>query len=278
MYPGRESAPGDGEGTDRFHERVRVDYTDDGRIAWLVMEKGDRPANVFAPSKLDAMTDAADSLAGSVACLVVRGEEEFAAGADLRDIYETPREMRPAKVDGIASSANRFIRAIRGLDIPVIAAVEGAAAGGGLGLALACDLVAMSDDAVLDTGFARVGLTPDNATPFFLARTVGPYRAREFLLDPRPIPAEEAIDLGLANVSYEGDGEAFYASVAEYAAKMAGYPANIQAHTKKLIESAFRADLDEHLEWERSAMKQASDSEAFERGLQRFFENHEEWE
>lgn len=257
---------------DRFHDRVRVDYTDGGRIAWLVMEKGDRPANVFDPSKLDGMTDAADSLAGSVECLVVRGEEEFAAGADLRDIYETPREMRPAKVDGISSSANRFIRAVRALDVPVIAAVEGAAAGGGLGLALACDLIAMSDDAVLDTGFARVGLTPDNATPFFLARTVGPYRSRELLLNPRPIPAEEAIDLGIANVSYDGEGESFYAAVAEYAETMANYPANIQAHTKSLIESAFGADLDEHLEWERSAIKQASDSEAFEQGLQSFFE------
>lgn len=260
---------------ERFHERVRVDYTDDRRIAWLVMEKGDRPANVFGPPKLDAMTDAADSLAGSVECLVVRGEEEFAAGADLRDIYDTPREMRPAKVDGIASSANRFIRSIRALDVPVIAAVEGAAAGGGLGLALACDLIAMSDDAVLDTGFARVGLTPDNATPFFLARTVGPYRARELLLNPRPIPAEEAIDLGVANVSYDGEGEPFYAAVAEYAETVATYPANIQAHTKALIESAFRADLDEHLEWERSAIKQASDSEVFERGLQSFFEDSE---
>lgn len=259
--------------SERFHERVRVDYSADRRIAWLVMEKGNRPANVFGPPKLDAMTDAADSLAGSVECLVVRGEEEFAAGADLRDIYDTPREMRPAKVDGIASSANRFIRSIRSLDVPVIAAVEGAAAGGGLGLALACDLIAMSDDAVLDTGFARVGLTPDNATPFFLARTVGPYRARELLLNPRPIPAEEAIDLGIANVSYEG--ESFYAAVAEYAETMADYPANIQAHTKALIESAFRADLNEHLEWERSAIKQASDSEAFERGLQSFFEGGE---
>lgn len=268
----------DSDDAERFHERVRVDYTDDGRIAWLVMEKGDRPANVFGPSKLDAMTDAADSLAGSVACLVVRGEEEFAAGADLRDIYETPREMRPAKVDGIASSANRFIRAVRTLDVPVIAAVEGAAAGGGLGLALACDLIAMSEDAVFDTGFARVGLTPDNATPFFLARTLGPYRAREVLLNPRPVPAEEAIDLGLANVSYEGDGETFYAAVADYAETMAAYPANIQAHTKKLVESAFRADLDEHLEWERSAIKQASDSEAFDRGLRSFFEQRDGWE
>lgn len=262
--------------TERFHEHVRVDYTHDRRIAWLVMEKGDRPANVFGPHTLDAMTDAVDSLAGSVECLVVRGEEEFAAGADLRDIYDTPRAMRPAKVDGVASSANRFIRSVRALAVPVIAAIEGAAAGGGLGLALACDLLAMSEDAVLDTGFARVGLTPDNATPFFLARTVGPYRARELLLNPRPIPAEEAIDLGLANVSYEGTGDTFYAAVAEYAETMAGYPANIQAHTKALIESAFGADLDEHLEWERSAIKQASDSEAFDRGLQSFFDDAEE--
>jgi 2-(1,2-epoxy-1,2-dihydrophenyl)acetyl-CoA isomerase len=182
--------------------------------------------------------------------------------------------MNQKKVEGIAATAKRFIQSGRALEFPVVAAVEGAADGGGVGLALACDLVAMSEGAVLDTGFARVGLTPDNATPFFLARTVGPYRARELLLNPRPIPAEEAIDLGLANVSYDGEGEQFYAAIAEYAETMANYPANIQAHTKALIESAFRADLDEHLEWERSAIKQASDSEAFERGLQSFFEGN----
>lgn len=257
---------------DRFHERVRVEAAREGEIAWVVMEKGDRPANVFTPTVLEAMTEATESVASEVGCVVLRGDEEFAAGADLRDIHETPREMRPAKVDSIASSANRFIRTVRDLDVPVIAAVHGAAAGGGLGLALACDLIAMSENAVLDTGFARVGLTPDNATPFFLVRTLGPYRAREVLLDPRPISAEEARELGLANAVLEGSESEFYDRVGGYATRIADRPAHVQATVKHLIESAFSADLDEHLEWEREALRDAADSDVFERGLAEFFD------
>lgn len=169
---------------DRFHERVRIEYGPKGRIAQLVMENSDMPISVFSSSMVDTMTEAVETVDGDIGCLILCGEDEFSAGADLRDVRNAPTEMRSAKIDAIAASSNRFIRALRSLSAPVIAAVTGVAAGGGLGFALACDLVMMHTDAMLDTAYARIGLTPDNATPFFLTMAVGPYRARELLFDP----------------------------------------------------------------------------------------------
>lgn len=153
---------------DRFHERVRIEYGPKGRIAQLVMENSDMPISVFSSSMVDAMTEAVETVDGDIGCLILCGEDEFSAGADLRDMRNAPTEMRSAKIDAIAASSNRFIRALRSLSAPVIAAVTGVAAGGGLGFALACDLVMMHMDAVLDTAYARIGLTSDNATPFSL--------------------------------------------------------------------------------------------------------------
>lgn len=153
---------------DRFHERVRIEYGPKGRIAQLVMENSDMPISVFSSSMVDAMTEAVETVDGDIGCLILCGEDEFSAGTDLRDVRNALTEMRSAKIDAIAAPSNRFIRALRSLSAPVIAAVTGVAAGGGLGFALACDLVMMHTDAVLDTAYTRIGLTSDNATPFSL--------------------------------------------------------------------------------------------------------------
>lgn len=258
----------------RFHDRVRVSYADDA-VAWLVMEKGDLSMNVFTTSMVDAMTEAVESAQGAVDCLVLRGEEEFSVGADLQAIEEMPREMRPAKIDNIAAASNRFIRALRSFRAPVLAAVNGTAAGGGLGFALACDLLVMHVDSVLDPAYARIGLTPDNATPFFLARALGQYRACELMFNPRPIDAQEAHDLGLSSDSYDGDGTAFDEQVNEFASKLASGPTSVHGMAKSLIDTAFEDTLDEHLEKERNTIKNASDSKVFTEGLDAFFAGRE---
>ncbi|SEP00469.1 2-(1,2-epoxy-1,2-dihydrophenyl)acetyl-CoA isomerase [Halogranum amylolyticum] len=266
--------------SDRYHERVvrHVESIDDTRVGKLVMERGDETANSFTPSMVDAMTEAVEETIGDVRSLVLTGEGEFSVGADLRSFEETPREMRPSMIDQTAAASNRFIRALRTAEIPVIAAVGGTAAGGGLGFALACDLIVMHEEAVLDTAYARIGLTPDNATPFFLTQTIGPYRARELLFSPRPVEADEAKDLGLANIIYGGSSTEFEDRVMEYATTMVTGPKSMQAETKTLVDTAFVGDLDQHLERERDTIKRISDSESFDEGLTAFFEKRSpEW-
>lgn len=257
----------------RFHERVRLETSHDGAVAWLVMERGDGPANAFDASMVDAMTAALAELPDRAGCLVLRGDVEFSVGADLAAVREAPAERRPATIDAIAAASNRFIMALRGLEQPAVAAVNGTAAGGGLGFALACDLVVMHAEAVLDPAYARVGLTPDNGTPFFLARALGPYRARDLLFDPRPIDAEEAHTLGLVSRTV-GDGDpSFDEAVGALAADLARTPASVHGVTKSLVDTAFTDPLDDHLEREREAIRRAADSPAFQEGLAAFFEN-----
>ncbi len=259
--------------TERVHEAVRVEYVEGG-VARLVMEANESSLNIFRPRKIEAMAATVRDL-DEIGCLVLYGEPEFSAGADLDAIERTPQEMRPAKIDTIAAASNRFIRAIRECPAPVIAAVLGVAAGGGLGFALASDLIVMHAEAVLDTAYARIGLTPDNATPFFLVNTVGPYKARELLFDPKPITAGEAVDLGLVNDAYEVPEPAFIDAVTDRAATFAAGPTEVYAKTKRLVDTTFARSLDQHLEQERVAIKEMSDSDEFDEGLSAFLDERE---
>jgi 2-(1,2-epoxy-1,2-dihydrophenyl)acetyl-CoA isomerase len=265
---------------ERYHEHVRVEWlSESARVAWLIMEQNDRPSNSFTASMVDAMTEAVETAGDGVDALVLYGEEQFSVGADLQSVRDAPNEMRPAVIDNIAAASNRFIRALRSLDAPVVAAVSGTAAGGGLGFALACDLIVIHADATLDTAYARIGLTPDNASPYFLTQALGPYRARELFFDPEPLSAEEASALGLANVVLDGDSEGFRRQIREYVAGFTQYPTGVHARTKTLVDTALESGLDEHLEHERDAIKRISDSAAFDEGLSAFFENRRpEWQ
>ncbi|ARS89544.1 enoyl-CoA hydratase/isomerase family protein [Natrarchaeobaculum aegyptiacum] len=282
--------------TERVHENLRIEYvdvdadsdgdvdSDDGdtatstdaesgaSIARLVMEGSEQSLNAFSPSKVETMATAVESLAGEVDCLVVYGEPVFSVGADLHEIDQKPDEMRSARIDTIAAASNRFIRAVRSFPAPVVAAVTGMAAGGGLGFALAADLIYVHEDATFDTAFARIGLTPDNATPFFLVQTLGPYRTRELLFDPQPIDAETAVDLGLANDVYTGPESEFVDAVTDDLGRLAEGPTEVYARTKELVDSGFSANLDDHLEEERSVITRMGDSETFDEGLEAFFE------
>lgn len=268
--------------SERYHDHVRLEWprpNNPARVAWLVMETNDTPINSFTPSMVDAMTEAVEAVSGEISALVLYGEEEFSVGADLRMVRDAPREMRSAVIDSIAAASNRFIRGLRLLDAPVLAAVHGTAAGGGLGFALACDLIAMHADATLDTAYARIGLTPDNASTYFLTQAVGPYRARELLFDPDPLSAEKASELGLTNVVFDGTPNEFRGQVDEYTATLARYPTSVHARTKTLVDTALESGLDEHLERERDSIKRISDSAAFDEGLSAFFENRRpEWQ
>lgn len=269
--------PEDVDRDERFHDRVRVATADD-RVAWLVMERGDRPMNAFDAGMVEAMADAVESTADGADCVVLCGEGGFSVGADLGHVADRPAGERPETIDAIAAASNRFIRTVRGADVPVVAAVAGTAAGGGLGFALSCDLLVVHEEATLDPAYARIALTPDNATPFFLARALGPYRARDLLLDPRPLSAAEASDLGLATATYGGTEAEFYAAVRADAASLAAYPRAVQRETKALVDSAYGESLSEHLERERAAIRRASEADAFEEGLTAFLEGRDpEW-
>ncbi len=265
--------------TTRVAETVRLDRSADGAVATLVMEQGDLPINVFEPSEIEAMATAVESLDSEVGCLVLTGEPDFSAGADLRVIDETPQELRSAKIDAIAAASNRFITALRRVDAPVIAAITGVAAGGGLGFALSCDLIHMHAEATLNAAYTQIGLTPDNATPFFLVKTVGPYKARELLFRSEPVSAEDAVSLRLANASHDCSIEEFRDRIEAIAAEYAAGPTRTYGEIKSLTDTVFDGHLSQHLEEERAAIKRMSDSDLFDEGLSAFLEGRDpQWD
>jgi 2-(1,2-epoxy-1,2-dihydrophenyl)acetyl-CoA isomerase len=265
--------------TRRYHEDVRADIDADTGVAWLVMEADENDVNAFTATSVDALTEAVTDLRDDVQCFVLYGESDFSVGANLVDIQNTPKELRPSKIDNTAAASNRFIRTLRSLDAPVVAAIVGTAAGGGLGFALACDMVVMHEPATLDTAYARIGLTPDNATPFFLTRAVGPYQARDLLFDPRPISTTEAKSLGITDRIVTGSRTEFIEEISELAGRLAAGPTDVYAKVKILVDSAFQTQLDEHLELERDMIRAASESDTFEEGLNAFVEKRDpEWD
>jgi 2-(1,2-epoxy-1,2-dihydrophenyl)acetyl-CoA isomerase len=271
--------------TERFHDRVRVDFgrpathpdddSRDARVAWLVVERGDRPTNSFTAPVVEAMTAATAAAAERARCVVVRGEGQFSVGADLRHIRDRSPDARPGTVDAIASASNDFVTRVRAVPVPVVAAVTGVAAGGGFGFALACDLIVAHADATFDAAYARVGLTPDNATPFFLARLLGPYRARELLLHPEPLPAGETRDLGLVSAVFDGPPAGFDEQVAAFVEPFTRLPPSVAGETKALVDSAVETTLADHLALEREAVVRASRDAVFAEGLDAFFERRD---
>lgn len=260
--------------TERFGDRVRVDFRED-RLAWLVVEPGDGPVNSFRAETVEGMTAALDAAVERARVVVVRGEGGFLVGADIRHLRDQSAETRPETVDDIVSASNEFIRRVRDAPALVVAAVTGTAAGGGFGFALACDLVVAHEDAAFDTAYARIGLTPDNATPFFLTRLLGPYRARQLLFSPGPISAREAHDLGLVATVVGGPSEAFDDRVAALLEPYARSPPELLRETKRLVDTALETDLEEHLALEREAVVEASRTERFAEGLDAFFERRD---
>ena len=165
------------------------------------------------------------------------------------------------------------VMAIRSLEKPVIAAVNGVCAGAGLSLASACDIRLASDAAFFVPGFVGIGLIPDSGGTYFLQRLLGTARAFEWMTSNRRLTAAEAHAWGL--VSEVMQAESFGARVAERAAELAAGPTHAIALTKRLYDEAGTATLEEQLEREAEAQAEAAHTDDFREGVAAFAEKRE---
>src|SRR6266496_1092477 len=207
-----------------------------------------------------------DARADDVRAVVLTGAGRgFCVGQDLT-------EFREAGDIGthLRSTYHPNIKAIRALEKPVIAAVNGAAAGAGLSLACACDLRIASDQATFVPAFVNVGLVPDSGGTFFVTRLVGQARAFEWLCSGRRLSAAEAQQWGVVSEVVEGD--ALAARAAEIAAELASLPTRAIGMTKRLLDRAPNATLDDQLEWEAQLQAAATKTEDFREGVNAFLE------
>ncbi|MGN6429838.1 MAG: enoyl-CoA hydratase-related protein [Gaiellaceae bacterium] len=190
----------------------------------------------------------------------------FCVGQDLNEFRERAGDIG-ARLRG---TYHPTIRGIRGLDKPVIAAVNGAAAGAGLSLACACDLRIASDEATFVPAFINIGLIPDSGGTFFISRLIGPSRALEWLGSGRRLSAAEALEWGI--VSEVVEPTVLETRAAEVADELATLPTRAIGMTKRLLDRAPTARLDEQLEWEAQLQAAATQTDDFSEGVAAFLE------
>jgi 2-(1,2-epoxy-1,2-dihydrophenyl)acetyl-CoA isomerase len=211
----------------------------------------------------DALKEARDT---AVRAVVITGAGRgFCAGQDLTEFQEMPDIG-----SSLRATYHPNVLAIRALEKPVIAAVNGACAGAGLSLACACDIRIAADNAVFVPGFIGIGLVPDSGGTYFIHRLLGAPRAFEWMSSNRRLTAAEAHAWGLVSEVIEAD--AFAARAAEAAAEWAARPTRAVGGTKRLFDHADIATLEEQLEMEAQLQAAAATSDDFREGVASFVE------
>ncbi len=210
-----------------------------------------------------ALKEAADP---EVRAVVITGAGRgFCAGQDLTEFADTPEIG-----DALRATYHPNVLAIRALEKPVIAAVNGVCAGAGLSLACACDIRISADGASFVPGFIGIGLVPDSGGTYFIHRLLGAPRAFEWMSSNRKLSAAEAHEWGLVSEIVETD--ALPARAAELAAAYAAAPTRGIGMTKRLFDHADHTMLEEQLELEAQLQAAAVQSDDFREGVAAFLE------
>jgi 2-(1,2-epoxy-1,2-dihydrophenyl)acetyl-CoA isomerase len=245
--------------------RVEVE----GAVATLTLDRPEALNALTVPVKV-ALREALESIAvdRDVRAVILTGAgRAFCAGQDLAERDEP--DAAPLAFE-VRERYNPIIRALRSMGQPVIAAVNGVAAGAGASLAFACDLRIAAADARFVLAFGRIGLVPDSGATWFLPRLVGPAKAAELALVGDPVDAAEALRLGLVSRVVPGDQLMDVArALAERLA--AGAPLAL-ALTKGALQRSMTIDLDEALEGEAKLQGIAGASADHAEGLAAFRE------
>jgi 2-(1,2-epoxy-1,2-dihydrophenyl)acetyl-CoA isomerase len=212
----------------------------------------------------EALREAADP---EVRAVVLTGAGRgFCSGQDLREFESLPGGVR----DALEQTYHPNIRAIRSLEKPVLAAVNGPVAGAGLSLACACDVRVASASANFVPGFIGIALVPDAGSTWFIHRLLGFARAFEWMVSNRRLSADEALAWGLISEVVPEDG--FGARVTELGEWYAALPTRAVAMTKRLFEHAYDAALDQQLQLEAELQQAATESDDFREGVQAFLD------
>jgi len=246
---------------------AEVEATRDGAVLTITLNRPD-VLNAFNTGMHRAFAAALkDARDGGVRAVVVTGAGRgFCVGQDLTEFREAPGDIGAR----LRENYHPNIRAIRALEKPVIAAVNGAAAGAGLSLACACDLRIAADAATFVPAFISIGLVPDSGGTYFIHRLLGQARAFEWMTSGRRLSAAEAHAWGLVSEVVEPD--ALPARAAELAGLYAAAPTQAVALTKRLFDAAQHNSLEEQLELEAQLQSAATKTDDFREGVAAFLE------
>jgi len=245
-----------------------INFKLESAVARLTLNRPDR-LNSFTVQMHEEVADALAKL-GEARCLILTGAGRgFCAGQDLND-----RAVAPGQAVDLGESVevryNPLIRTLVDLPMPVIARVNGVAAGAGANIALACDIVIAARSARFIQSFAAIGLIPDSGGTWVLPRLVGQARALGLALTGAPPEAERAADGGL--IWKAVDDEKLDEEVDALAQRFASGPTRGLARIKAMLRESWRHDLDTELDRQRDAMRELGFSDDYREGVAAFLE------
>ncbi len=238
------------------------------KIAYLTLNRPEvfnsfnREMALLLQSELDAAEKNPE-----VRAIVITGNgKAFCAGQDLKEV--TSPELNPGFKKILEEHYNPIISRIRKIEKPIIAAVNGVAAGAGANIALACDVVIASENASFIQAFSKIGLVPDSAGTFFLPRLIGFQKASALMMLGDKVSAADAEKLGM--VYKVVSSENFMDEVNNIATTMANMPTKALGLTKRLLNNSLESSLEEQLALESKLQIEAAQSEDYAEGVDAF--------
>lgn len=246
-------------------------------VAVVTIERPDR-LNAYSPDMAAAVADCFEALDVDpdvrAAILTGGGEDAFCAGMDIETYLELSDEEGVGSVDTLLESTHnthRIVKSLRRVELPVVAAVNGYAFGGGMDLALACDFRFVRESAELAQQYVNVGLVPD-AGCYLLPRLIGEADAKELIMTGEPISGREAADLGLAREAVDGDAEAVRAAAREFAADLADGPTVAVGTAKSMVNESFEVSIETALAHAIEGERRCHATDDHHEGIQAFKE------
>lgn len=242
----------------------------ENNIGYITLNRPD-VFNSFNREMALLMQDTLDQCAkdGNIRAIVITGAgKAFCAGQDLKEV--TTPELMPGFRKILEEHYNPIIERIRTIDKPIVAAVNGVAAGAGANIALACDIVVASEAAAFIQAFSKIGLVPDSAGTFFLPRLIGFQKASALMMLGDKVGAQEAFNIGMIYKFYP---VAFFEEeVEKLALTLAKMPTHAIALTKQLLNKSMINNLQEQLAMESDLQIDASGSYDYQEGVNAFME------
>jgi len=248
------------------YENILFEQSDG--IARITLNRPDR-LNSFTRAMHAELRDCLQNISGSRVVILTGAGRGFCAGQDLNDRAVAPGEAVDLG-ETVEESWNPLVRALADLPQPVIARVNGVAAGAGANIALACDIVIAGKSAKFIQSFSALGLIPDSGGSWHLPRLVGQARALGLALTGEPLAAEKAADWGLIWKAVEDD--LLDSEVDAVATKLAGLPPLGLSAIKQIIRTSWSRSLDEELDLQRDEMRRLGFTNDYREGVAAFLE------
>ncbi|MEU9188477.1 enoyl-CoA hydratase-related protein [Streptomyces sp. NPDC048484] len=247
---------------------VGIEVQDDG-LARVTLRRGDA-GNAIDLNMARGLLDAARvcEREGVRAVLLTGEGRSFCVGGDLREFSRLSGETLEKHLFAVTDALHDALRTFAALDAPMVAAVQGAVAGAGIGLAAAADVTLAADNASFTAAYTGIGYAPDGGVSWFLPRLVGPKRALDLLLTNRRLPAAEAAAIGLVS-RVVAPGE-LTAEAARTAEALRRGPTAAFGATRRLVAAGLTSELGPHLDREARALAAAAASDEGREGVAAF--------